>query len=300
MNRFFAHALAAAMACFVLLAAMVIAAPAVVAENQAVLQSDHALLEAITKSDQPAAEAFLDAEFTRTDRAGKTSSRQETLQNLVALAAENEEQVMVRDYRQIVLVTGMHRLPGQNVRVRFVRAWVQRAAGWRALAFQETIFAEKLPEHRLGFGSPSNGAPVDCENPCKSVPYAPAGKFEQEVVAMWQGVERSVLANDVDAWIPYFTEDFIFVTPDGAPPMNKSDRIAMIKELKRTSTTLIPPQVVSMQVWALGDSAVMRSEHRPLKGRVLHVTRVFVKTSGHWQIAFGQQTAIEGTASATP
>jgi ketosteroid isomerase-like protein len=300
MNRFRTHALAAAMACFVLFAIMAVAAPAAVAENQAVLQSDHDLLEAIAKADQPAAEALLDADFTRTDRAGKTFSRQETLQNLAALAAENEEQVVVRNYRQVVLVTGLHRLPAQNVRVRFVRAWVQRAAGWRALAFQETIFAEKLPEHRLGFGSPSGGAPVDCENPCKTVPYHPEGKSEQEVVAMWQGVERSVLANDVDAWIPGFTEDFIFVTPDGAPPMNKSDRIAMIKELKRTSKTLIPPQVVSMQVWALGDSAVMRSEHKPLKGRVLHVTRVFVKTSGHWQIAFGQQTVVEAPPSATP
>jgi len=300
MNRFRVPAIAPAMACFALFATLAIAAPAAVAENQAVLQSDHDLLEAIAKADQHAAEALLDGEFTRTELAGKTSSREETLQNLGGLATENEEQVVVRDYRQVVLVTGIHRLPAQNVRVRFVRAWVQRAAGWRALAFQETIFAEQMPEHRLGFGSPSNGAPVNCENPCKSVPYKPEGKSEQEVVAMWQGVERSVLANDVDAWIPYFTEDFIFVTPDGAPPMNKSDRIAMIKELKRTSTTLIPPQVVSMQVWALGDSAVMRSEHKPLKGRVLHVTRVFVKTSGHWQIAFGQQTAIEGTASATP
>jgi hypothetical protein len=67
----------------------------------------------------------------------------------------------------------------------------------------------------------------------------------------------------------------------------------MITELRRTNTTLIPAEVSSMKVWVLGDAAVMRSEHKPLHGKVLHVTRLFEKRNGHWQIAFGQQTWIE-------
>jgi hypothetical protein len=47
------------------------------------------------------------------------------------------------------------------------------------------------------------------------------------------------------------------------------------------------------QVWAFGDAAVMRSEHRPLHGKVLQVTRIFVKRDGRWQVAFGQQTTVE-------
>jgi hypothetical protein len=39
--------------------------------------------------------------------------------------------------------------------------------------------------------------------------------------------------------------------------------------------------------------AVMRSEHKPLPGKALHVTRIFVKHDGRWQIAFGQQTVVE-------
>jgi ketosteroid isomerase-like protein len=177
--------------------------------------------------------------------------------------------------------------------VRFVRVWVERPNGWKLLIYQETTKAEKRPEKRSGFGSPSGGAPVSCDNPCTTVPYKPEGAPEQEVVSMWQAVERTVLTNDVDAWIPNFTDDFLFVTPDGGEPLNKADRIAMIKELKRTNTMLIPAEVVAMKVWVFGDTAVMLSEHRPLDGRTLHVTRIFLKRNEHWQIAFGQQTAVE-------
>jgi len=268
-------------------------------EGQAVLQADHALLQAIAKGDKAAADALLDADFTWTDRTGKTRTKAEILPDLPALAAESDTDLQVRDYDQVILVRGAHRIPSQDLDVRFVRAWVKRPAGWRALIYQETKIAEHLPEHRQGFGSPSGGAPVDCDNPCKTVPYKPEDPAAREVVAMWQAVERSVLDNDVDAWIPNFTDDFIFVTPDGGPPLDKADRIAMIKELKRTATVLVPPKVQSMQVWPFGDSAVMRSEHRPRSGKTLHVTRVFVKRAGHWQIAFGQQTTMEPPPSAS-
>jgi ketosteroid isomerase-like protein len=174
-----------------------------------------------------------------------------------------------------------------------VRVWVKRPQAWQLLVYQETTKAEKNPEKRSGFGAPSDGAPVACENPCKMVPYKPDNTAEQEVVSMWQAVERTVLTNDVEAWTPNFTDDFIFVTPDGGTPLNKADRVAMITELRRTNTTLIPAEVASMQVWVLGDAAVMRSEHKPLHGKVLHVTRLFEKHNGHWQIAFGQQTWVE-------
>lgn len=261
-------------------------------EKNTAKQADRALLEAIGKGAAAAAGALLDEEFSCTDRNGKTRLKTEILPDLKALAAEADTDVDVREFGQVVLIRGSHRIAPQNVGVRFVRVWVKRAAGWRALVYQETKIAE-TPTTRAGFGSPSGGGPVDCENPCKTVPYKPEGKAEQEVVAMWQAVERAVLTNDVEEWIPNFTDGFVFVTPDGGPPLNKADRMAMIRELKRTNTTLIPARVESMKVWALGDAAVMRSEHKPLDGKTLHITRVFVKKDGVWQIAFGQQTAIE-------
>jgi Domain of unknown function (DUF4440) len=259
-------------------------------------EADKSFVAAVSKADKNRTDSLLDGEFTWTDRTGQTREKAAVLRDLASLARSSDTDVIVAEHGKVVLIRGRHAIPAQQTAVRFARVWVQRPSGWRLLAYQETTQAEKTPEKRAGFGSPSGGAPVSCDNPCKTVPYKPAGAAEQEIVSMWQAVERTVLTNDVDAWIPNFTDDFLFVTPDGGEPLNKADRVAMIKELKRTNTTLIPAEVVSMKVWVLGDSAVMRSEHKPLHGRVLHVTRVFVKQAGHWQIAFGQQTWVEGTA----
>jgi ketosteroid isomerase-like protein len=299
MNRLTASALITSIAFAGIVAALQSKVIAAADEDQAVLQADQALVQAMGKGDKTAADALLDADFTWTDGAGKTRTKAEILPDLTTLAAGNDADVKVRNYGRVMLVTGTHRIPSQSVGVRFLRAWVKRAAGWRTLAYHETKIAEHVPSVRQGFGSPSGGGPVDCDNPCKTVPYKPESPDQQEVVAMWQGVERTVLSNDVDAWIPNFTDDFIFVTPDGGPPLNKADRIAMIKELKRTSTVLIPAKVQSMQVWVFGDAAVMRSEHLPRSGKILHVTRVFVKRDGRWQIIFGQQTAMEQPAKAS-
>lgn len=255
--------------------------------------ADKTFVAALAKADKAAVDSMLDAEFSWTDRSGKTRGKTEILSALTSLAADPDTNLTIQDHGQVVAVRGSHRIPSQNAAVRFVRVWVQRSNGWKLLVYQETTKAEKTPEKRSGFGSPSGGAPISCDNPCKTVPYKPEDAAAREVVSMWQAVERTVLSNDVDAWIPNFTDDFLFVTPDGGEPLNKADRIAMIKELKRTNTTLIPAEVVSMKVWVFGDTAVMRSEHKPLHGRTLHVTRVFVKRNGHWQIAFGQQTAAE-------
>jgi ketosteroid isomerase-like protein len=255
--------------------------------------ADRSFTTTIARTDQAAADKLMDAEFTWTDRTGKTRTKAEVVPSLSSMATDADSDMQMIDAGQVVLIRGSHRLASENASVRFVRVWVKRPQAWQLLVYQETNKAEKTPEKRGGFGSPSGGAPVNCDNPCKTVPYKPEAAAQKEIVTMWQAVERTVLTNDVEAWIPNFTDDFLFVTPDGGTPLNKGDRVAMIKELRRTNTTLIPAEVVSMKVWVFGDSAVMRSEHKPLHGRILHVTRLFEKHDGHWQIAFGQQTAVE-------
>jgi len=267
--------------------------PAQASSESGAVAADHSLTVAINKVDQPGVEKLLDPEFSWTDHTGKTRSKSEILPALASLASESDADVKIIDAGQVVLIHGNHRIPLQNASVRFIRVWVKRPQAWQLLVYQETNKAEKNPEKRSGFGAPSNGQSVACENPCKTVPYKPETAAEQEVVSMWQAVERTVLTNDVEAWTPNFTGDFIFVTPDGGAPLNKADRVTMITELRRTNTTLIPAEVASMKVWVLGGAAVMRSEHNPLHGKVLHVTRLFEKHNNHWQIAFGQQTWVE-------
>jgi len=262
-------------------------------DNAAVATADHGWSEALAKGDKLGADKLADAEFTWTDRTGKTHTKAEALAGLGGGSSEPDTDVSSMNEGKVVLFRGIHKIAGGNVSVRFVRVWVQRTEGWKLMVYQETTKAEKTPEKRSGFGAPSDGGPVVCDNPCENIPYKPEDPGAQEIARMWQNVEKTVLTNDVDAWIPNFTDDFVFVTPDGGPPLNKGDRVTMIKDLKRSNTTLIPAEVVSMRVWVFGDAAVMRSEHKSHRGKTLHITRVFTKGSGQWQIAFGQQTAIE-------
>jgi ketosteroid isomerase-like protein len=276
------------------LAVLVGATPrALASDNSEVAKSDHAWSEAVAKGDKLAANKLADAEFTWTDRTGRTQSRAEALAGISAANSEPDTDVSSMREGKVVLFRGIHKVAGGNVSLRFVRVWVQRPEGWKLMVYQETTKAEKTPEKRSGFGAPSDGGPVVCDNPCENLPYKPEDPGAREITRMWQNVEKAVLTNDVDAWIPNFTEDFVFVTPDGGPPLNKGDRVTMIKDLKRSNTTLIPAEVVSMKVWVFGDAAVMRSEHKSHRGKTLRITRVFTKSSKHWQIAFGQQTAIE-------
>ena len=267
--------------------------PAAAGAKDEVLTLDRAFAGALNKPDQAGVARSLDPDFSWTNRTGKTVTKPEFLSSLASLTTGDDTEVQVMDAGTVVLVHGSHHLPAQNVNVRFLRMWVKRPAAWQLLIYQETNKADTNPEKRSGFGAPSNGEPVNCENPCKTIPYKGDTPAEQEVAAMWQAVERTVLTNDVEAWIPNFTDDFLFVTPDGGTPLNKQDRVVMIKELRRTNTTLIPAEVLSMKVWVFGDAAVMRSEHKPRHGKILHVTRLFEKNNGHWQIAFGQQTWVE-------
>jgi ketosteroid isomerase-like protein len=268
--------------------------PAVASSSQNEVQKlDLAFASAVNHADQSAVAKWLDSEFTWTNRSGKTQSKQEFLSSLSSLATGADADAQAMDAGTVVLIFGTHHDVAQNAEVRFLRVWVKRPAAWQLFVYQETTRPDTPPEKRSGFGAPSNGAPVSCDNPCKTVPYKPDNAVAQEIVSMWQAVEVTVLTNDVDAWIPNFTDDFLFVTPDGGTPLNKADRVAMIKDLKRTNTTLIPAEVLSMRVWVFGHSAVMRSEHKPRHGKVLHITRLFEKHDGHWQIAFGQQTWVE-------
>src|SRR5579863_6852228 len=148
------------------------------------LSAEHLLTTAIGQGDQAGVDKLLDPEFTWTDRTGKTLTKAELLPAIASLAPDTDTDSKVMDAGNIVLIHGTHRIIAQNTSVRFVRVWVKREQAWQLLVYQETNKAEKNPEKRAGFGAPSNGAPVACENPCKTVPYKPQGVPEQEVVAM--------------------------------------------------------------------------------------------------------------------
>lgn len=267
--------------------------------DRAVLEADQAVGRAIRAADKTAAGALLDEQFTWIDRAGKSRTKAQVVQDLTTPASgtDGDTDVKARSYGQVGVVTGTHRISAQNVDVRFLRVWVKRPAGWRALVHQGNTILANVPPTQQG---PAVGAGGDCENPCRSIPYKPKTAAEQEIIASYQALETAVATHDADAWAPHFADEFVVIGRDGHATA-KPERIAAIKKQKEAGAPTNPGPLQSMQMWVFGNAAVMTSHHVTASASKTpyRVTRVWVKRDGRWQMAYSQQTTIQQPAGTT-
>ncbi|MBZ5527284.1 MAG: nuclear transport factor 2 family protein [Acidobacteriia bacterium] len=269
-----------------LLPATVLAAPP---NDSSALPSDRALVQALAQSDKPALEKLLDADFTWTDSAGKTLTRAEVLQTLPQppLGQETGLQPTERTYGDVTAITA------ERGKVHALRIWVKRPDGWRALVYHEvTQLAE--PSTSAGTGV------TDCENPCKTIPYAPQNDAERAIIASWQALETGVTAHDSAAWAPHIAEEFVQVSSNSDHPINKAGRIATLDKQKLSGVGSAPPPLVSARMFDFAEAVVMTCLHQPHTGKPVHVTRLWVLQHGQWVISISYQTAIQVPAPKTP
>ena len=59
-----------------------------------------------------------------------------------------------------------------------------------------------------------------------------------------------------------------------------------------------PTPLMSARLFDFGEAVLMKSEHRPDRGKPLHVTRVWVKRNGSWVETLSYQTSVK--AGSTP
>src|SRR5712692_4893497 len=169
--------------------------------DQAVLQSDHAFVEAVGKADRAAFGKLLDTDFTWTDSAGNTLTRAQVLQTLPTPAAGYDAEAKERTYGQVGA------LQAASGKVHVLRVWVKRSAGWRALVYQEVTQAEKAANP-----GPSTN---DCQNPCKAVPYKTKNDAEKGVILSWQQLETAVTNHDPKEWQHHFADEFVLIASGG-------------------------------------------------------------------------------------
>jgi hypothetical protein len=240
---------------------------------------DQDLVQALASNDNAAVARLLDNEFIWTDSQGRTLNKKQVLENLPvpALGDENhaDEQELVN--RQIVI----HRVAGGNMYV--LRVWVKRAAGWRALVYQEVS--------QLGAPPATDSGAGDCENPCKTVPFTPQSTDEREVIQAYQQVERAVTAHDSAAWGAHIAGDFFAVTSNSDRPLDKRTRMAGLDQQKQGGIAPFP--LVRARMFQFGDTMVMTSRQQPAHGKALHVTRIWTKQHGNWLEVFSYQTTIQ-------
>jgi hypothetical protein len=266
--------------------------------NAAVLQADTSLQLALRKKDAKAVGALLAQQFTWTNEAGQTLMSAQFLRNSAAGTAVGDTEytdVKARDYGQLAIVTGIGKRTG-HPGTFFARIWVKKPAGWLLLTHQDTAILAKGSSNQQTTAA-GKGAAVasDCENPCRSIPYAPKSAEQKEVVKAYQDVETAVTSHDAKTWAYHVADEFVGIGRRyvGSPD-TKAGRVGQIGI---SSNRVILPKMLSGEAFVFGDAAIIIADHQPVGEPPYHVIRVWVNRDGRWQLFHRQETTIKNATT---
>lgn len=242
-------------------------------------QADTALIQAVTARDRAAIEKFLDADFTWTSADGAVQTRSEVLQQSpqTAIASEKDAESRVFTYGDLADVQV------NQGRSHVLRVWVRRAGGWKAIVYQEVISLDAPPTFTPGAGK-------DCENPCDAIPFTPANDIEREVALAYSKLETAAHARSSAGFASMVGDEFVAASSNSDRLQSKRSQMTEFDRSKDAGVA--PTPLVSARMFKFGDAVLMVSDHKPDRGKPLHVTRVWVKRDGSWVETLSYQTAV--------
>jgi hypothetical protein len=252
---------------------LLLVAPSSFGDNSdPVAQADHAFVQAFVKKATGALKEILDAEFIWIDSSGRRLNRAELSENIPAIANSDVE-MQIHSYRDAAVVRA------NRGRMNVLRIWVKRAAGWRAVLYQEVLQVQK--------SEPAGGKPsTECVNPCKTIPYQPQTEAEKEVIASWQDVMKAMAANNAEAYSPLIADEFSATDTYHDRPYNKSDRLSQIAKQKLSGTRSSPPELLSAEMFDFGDKVMMVAKEQRPGAKSYFNTRMWIKRDARWQMLF--------------
>ena len=252
---------------------------AIPSPDPALLQADQAFVQAIEMPDYAALERLLDPDFTWTDFRGTTLTKTDILRNVPRMAIRKQDSAPLKAYTYGQLSDVQANLGRAHV----LRVWVKRPEGWRAIVYQEVMSLEAPPSFAPGAGR-------DCENPCQSIPYQPKNPEERQVAAAYSKLETAAMAHNSAAFATLVSDEFVAASSNSDKLYDKRGRMRDFDQAKMSGVA--PTPLVSARMFDFPDVVLMRSEHRPDRGKPLHVTRVWVKRNGSWMETLSYQTSV--------
>jgi Domain of unknown function (DUF4440) len=244
-----------------------------------ILEADRAFVQAVTSADKSALEKLLDADFTWTDFEGKTRTKAEVLRDIPSGLNRAHEQAELKQYTYGELGVVQSNVERSHV----LRVWAKRPGGWKAMVYQEVVSLDAPPSFAPGAGK-------DCENPCKAVPYQPANATEQQVVATYSKLETAAMAHNSAVFATLVADEFVAASSNSNKLYDKRGRMDDFDHAKMAGVA--PTPLVSARMFEFGDAVLMTSDHKPDRGKPLHVTRVWIKRNGSWMETLSYQTAV--------
>jgi hypothetical protein len=85
-------------------------------------------------------------------------------------------------------------------------------------------------------------------------------------------------------------DEFVAASSNSDRLQTKRSRIAEFDRSKDAGVA--PTPVFSARMFAFGDAVLMVSEHKPDRGKPLHVNRLWVKRAGSWVETLSYKTAV--------
>ncbi len=237
------------------------------------LQADRAFVQALAASDKPALEKLLDADFTWTESDGKTLSEVRAVRN----PARQHGALKAYSYGDIGDVQE------DLGRLHILRVWVKRPERWKAIVYQEVLSLAAPPSFAPGAGK-------DCENPCKMVPYQPRNATEREIVTAYSKLETAAMAHNSAVFSTLVADEFVAASSNSNKISDKRGRMEDFDHAKNSGVA--PTPLESARMFEFGGAVLMKSEHKPDRGKPLHVTRLWVKRNGSWVETLSYQTSV--------
>jgi hypothetical protein len=238
--------------------------------ESAMLLADRAFVQAEATADKAAFEKLSDADFTRTDADAPSAANSKP--------SRAREQAELKHY----LYGDIGDVQENAGRFHVLRVWVKRPSGWKIIVYQEVLSLETPPSFAPGAGK-------DCENPCKMVPYHPKNETERQVIAAYSKLETAAMAHNSPVFSTMVGDEFVAASSNSNKISDKRGRMADFDHAKMAGVA--PTPLVSAQLLDFGDAVLMRSEHKPDRGKPLHVTRIWVKRNGSWVETLSYQTS---------
>jgi hypothetical protein len=249
------------------------------------LQADRAFVEAVSRADQAALDRLLDADFTWTDFAGQTQSRAEVLQHIPSDPSRARQEAELKQFSYGKIGDIQANSNGDH----WLRVWVKRPGGWKAIVYQEVVSLDAPPSFAPGAGK-------DCENPCKTIPYEPKDATERQVATAYSRLETAAMAHNSAVFATLVADEFVAASSNSNKLYDKRGRMEDFDHAKMAGVA--PTPLVSARMFDFGDAVLMTSEHKPDRGKPLHVTRLWVKRNGSWVEALSYQTSVQAAPAA--
>ena len=253
------------------------------AQSQDMMQADHAFVEAAAKADKPALEKLLDSDFTWTNFEGNTQTRAQVLRDPPKPAVTNQKDVQLKKYEYGELGD----VQANHGKAQALRVWVKRPEGWKAIVYQEVMSLDAPPSFAPGAGK-------DCENPCKTISYKPKNETEQQVATAYSRLETAAMAHNSAVFATLVGDEFVAASSNSNKLYDKRGRMEYFDHSKMAGVA--PTPLMSARMFDFGDAVLMTSEHKPDRGKPLHVTRVWVKRNGSWVETLSYQTSVKAAA----